>query len=58
MGMDVCANCGEGLTLTRTECDSCGWIPASRQMADALGAKKTEYRKMREDFERTHKELL
>lgn len=41
MAMEVCSNCGEPMTLTRTECDYCGWVPANKV---ALEAKKKRLR--------------
>ncbi len=40
MSMDVCANCGVPITLTRLECDHCGWAPQSKRMREELQQRK------------------
>jgi ribosomal protein L37E len=49
MAMEVCANCGEPLTLTKTECDACGWVPASKEIRAALAIKKEMHRRLAAD---------
>jgi hypothetical protein len=45
MAQARCANCGETMTLTRLECDSCGWAPMAGSDARAeLEQRKQEYR--------------
>lgn len=51
MALDICANCGEPITLTRVACDHCGWIPASKKAQTALEEKKEECRVRQRAFE-------
>jgi hypothetical protein len=46
MGMAVCANCGEGMTITRLACDYCGWEPASSKARENLEIYKRDQREI------------
>lgn len=45
MAQELCANCGESFTITRLECDHCGWAPEREKARAMLDARKAEARK-------------